>query len=86
MTREEKIIELERMLSKVPDIMSPLRASKCSPFGKNRIYELIKSKELRAFVFKGSYIIAKTDLIETIVDHRAREGRTYKIGHEVKWS
>mgnify|MGYP003404519287 len=54
MTREEKIIELERMLSKVPDIMSPLRASKCSPFGKNRIYELIKSKELRAFVFQGS--------------------------------
>ena len=86
MTREEKIIELERMLSKVPDIMSPLRASKCSPFGKNRIYELIKSKELRAFVFQGSYIIAKTDLIETIVDRSDREGRTYKIGHEVKWS
>ena len=85
MTREEKIIELERMLSKVPDIMSPLRASKYSPFGKNRIYELIKSKELRAFVFQGSYIIAKTDLIETIVDHSDREGRTYKIGHEVKW-
>ena len=84
MTREEKIIELERMLSKVPD-MSPLRASKCSPFGKNRIYELIKSKELRAFVFQGSYIIAKTDLIETIVDHSDREERTYKIGHEVKW-
>ena len=85
MTREEKIIELERMLSKVPDIMSPLRASKCSPFGINRIYELIKSKELRSFVFQGSYIIAKTDLIETIVDHSDREGRTYKIGHEVKW-
>ena len=85
MTREEKIIELERMLSKVPDIMSPLRPSKCSPFGKNRIYELIKRKELRSFVFQGSYIIAKTDLIETIVDHSDREGRTYKIGHEVKW-
>ena len=85
MTREEKNIELERMLTEVPDIMSPLRASKCSPFGKNRIYELIKSKELRAFVFQGSYIIAKTDLIETIVDHSDREGRTYKIGHEVKW-
>ena len=83
MTRDEKVAEFERMLAKVPDVMSPLKA--CSPFGKNRIYELIKSKELRAFVFQGSYIIAKTDLIETIVDHSDREGRTYKIGHEVKW-
>ena len=84
MTREEKVAELERMLVKVPDVMSPLRASKCSPFGKNRIYELLKSKEFRAFVFQGSYIIAKTDLIETLVDHSDRQGRTYKIGHEVK--
>ena len=84
MTREEKVAELERMLAKVPDVMSPLKASKCSPFGKNKIYELIKTKELRAFVFQGSYIIAKVDLIETIVDHSDRQGRTYKIGHEVK--
>ena len=84
MTREEKVVELERMLAKVPDVMSPLKASKCSPFGKNKIYELIKTKELRAFVFQGSYIIAKVDLIETIVDHSDRQGRTYKIGHEVK--
>ena len=34
----------------------------------NRIYELIKSKELHAFVFQGSYIMAKADLIETIVE------------------
>ena len=84
MTREEKIIEIERMLSKVPDVMSPLKASKCSPFGKNKIYELIKTKELRAFVFQGSYIIAKVDLIETIVDYSERKGRCYSIGREVK--
>ena len=84
MTREEKINELERMLANVPEIISPLKASKCSPFGKNKICELIKTKELRAFVFQGSYIIAKVDLIETIVEHSDRQGRTYKIGHEVK--
>ena len=84
MTREEKVAELERMLAKVPDVMSPLKASKCSPFGKNRIYELIKSKELRAFVFQGSYIIAKVDLIETIVDYSERKGRCYSTGREVK--
>ena len=36
MAREEKVAELERMLAKVPDVMSPLKASKCSPFGKIR--------------------------------------------------
>ena len=84
MTREEKIAELERMLAKVPDVMSPLKASKCSPFGKNKIYELIKTKELRAFVFQGSYIIAKVDLIETIVDHSDRQGRTKDIAFQNK--
>lgn len=84
MTREEKVAELERMLAKVPDVMSPLKASKCSPFGRNKVYELIKNKDLRAFVFQGSYIIAKVDLIETIVDYSERKGRCYSIGREVK--
>ena len=84
MTREEKVAELERMLAKVPDVMSPLKASKCSPFGRNKVYELIKNKDLRAFVFQGSYIIAKVDLIETIVDYSERKGRCYSIGWEVK--
>lgn len=69
MTREERIEELERMLRNVPEILSPLKVAKCSPFGKNKVYELIKSKELRAFVYQGSYIIAKIDLIEYIADH-----------------
>ena len=84
MTIEEKVAELERMLAIVPDVMSPLRASKCSPFGRNKVYELIKNKDLRAFVFQGSYIIARVDLIETIVDYSERKGRCYSIGREVK--
>ena len=52
MTREEKIIQLEKMLRKVPDALSPMKASRCSPLGKNHIYELIKSGELRAFVYE----------------------------------
>ena len=36
------------------------KLGKCSPIGKNRIYELIKKKELRAFEYQGTYII--TDL------------------------
>ena len=69
MTREEKIEQLERMLVNLPEIMSPLKVSKSVPIGKNRVYELIKTKELRAFIYQGTYIIAKIDLIEYLADH-----------------
>lgn len=75
MTREEKIIQLEKMLRKVPDALSPMKASRCSPLGKNHIYELIKSGELRAFVYKGSYLIAKIDLIEYLANHSDEKSR-----------
>ena len=60
------------MLRKVPDALSPMKASRCSPLGKNHIYELIKSGELRAFVYKGSYLIAK---IEYLADHSDEKSR-----------
>ena len=53
MTREEKVAELERMLAKVPDVMSPLRASKCSPFGRNKVCELIKTKTYELSYFRA---------------------------------
>ena len=43
-TREERIKEFETMLRKAPEIMSPLKVAKFSPFGKNRVYEMIKTK------------------------------------------
>lgn len=80
MTREEKIIALERMLRKCPEVLSPMKASRCSPFGKNRVYELIKSGELRAFIYQGAYIIAKSDLIEYLADHSDdKSARRYTI-------
>lgn len=69
MTREEKIAKLEQMLRNAPEILTPMKASRCSPIGKNRIYELIKTKELRSFIYRGGYIIAKSDLIEYLADH-----------------
>ena len=66
MTYEEKIAELNRMLINVPELLSPLKASRCSPYSKNKVYELIKTKELPAYIFQGRYILAKNDLIECI--------------------
>lgn len=81
MTREEKITELERMLRNAPEILSPVKASRFSPFGRNRIYELIKTKALRAFIFQGSYMICKNDLIEYIADHSDdKSPKHYAVG------
>ena len=69
MTKEEKIQELERMFKNCPEILTPIKASRFAPIGKNGIYELIKKQELRAFNYRGSYLIAKADLIEYLADH-----------------
>lgn len=69
MTKEEKIIKLERMFKRCPEILTPKKASKWVPFGKNRVYELIKDESLRAFIYRGGYIIAKADLIEYLAEH-----------------
>ena len=68
-TREERIKEFEKMLRKAPELMSPLKVSRCSPFGKNRVYEMIHTGELKAYVYQETYIIAKIDLIEYLADH-----------------
>ena len=68
-TREERIKEFEKMLRKAPDIMTPNRVVRCSPFGKKRVYEMIHSGELKAYIYQNTYIIAKIDLIEYLAEH-----------------
>ena len=36
--------ELEHLLRKCPDILTPAKAAKWSPLGKNKIYELLKTE------------------------------------------
>ena len=80
MTKEEKIVELNRMLRNCPEILTPIKASRFSPFGTNKLYDLIKKKELQAFVYQGSYIIAKIDLIEYLAEHSDDESpKAYSI-------
>ena len=59
----------ETMLRNAPEIMSPLKVAKFSPFGKNRVYEMIRTKELKAYKYQNTYIIAKIDLVEYLADH-----------------
>ena len=68
MTREEKIKAFERMLTRAPEIMTPGQVIKFSPFGKNKVYKLLKDNELPSLIFQGHYIISKDDLIEYLAD------------------
>ena len=82
MTREEKIIELERMFKNCPEMLSPIKVSRWTPLGKNRVYELIKSKELKSFIYQGAYMISKVDLLEYLADHSEEQGvRHYRINN-----
>lgn len=79
-TREERIEALERMLRKAPDIMSPQMVIEFAPFGKNKVYEILKSKELKAYRYNNTHIIAKVDFIEYLADHCEDESpRNYTI-------
>ena len=87
MTKEERIVQLEKLLRKAPEIMTPIKASKFSPLGRNRVYELIKSGELPAYVYQKSYIIAKSDLIEYLAEHsddKSRRNFTIAKGRDEK--
>ncbi len=54
--------QLENLLRKCPDILTSAKAARWSPLGKNKIYELLKSRELRSFKYQGGYIISKATL------------------------
>ena len=69
--------QLEHLLRKCPDILTPAKAAKWSPLG----YELLKSGELRAFTYQGGYIISKADLIDYLAEHcEDNAGRGFKRG------
>ena len=73
--------QLEHLLRKCPDILTPAKAARWSPLGKNKIYELLKSGELRSFTYQGGYIISKSDLIDYLAAHcEDSNGRRFKVG------
>ncbi len=79
MTREEKKKILEAMYNKCPNCLKPIKISKWAPIGKNRVYELIKSGELRSFVYQGGYFVIKDDLIEFLLDTCDLDSKRFHI-------
>ena len=80
MTKEEITKMFEQGLVKAPEYLTPKKVCKFSPLGRNRVYELIKNKEIRYFIFQGSYIILRDDLLNYLVEHCDDESRkTYTV-------
>ena len=68
MESNERIMALERLLRKCPDMLTPLSVAKWLHTSKNTIYQLIKEEKLIAYKYRGGYLISKADLIEYLAD------------------
>ena len=68
-TREEKIKDFEQMLRNAPDFMFPPMVVRFSPFGINKVYDLINTKQLKSHRQKNTHIVFKKDLVEYLADH-----------------
>ncbi len=78
MTQDELKKELQRMMQKCPQCLTPGKIRRYTLLGKNRIYNLIHSGEIPAFIYQGTYVINKDDVIEYLLKHSEDAGRSFK--------
>ena len=69
MTTEEKYAAVKRLLRDCPDILTPIKAAKWLHCSKTDVYANINNSSLPAYLYRSSYLIAKSDLIDYIVAH-----------------
>ena len=67
MNQEKQRESYEKMLKKCPDILTPMKAARWSPVGKNTIYAALRNGELESYIYKGGYIFTKDALIDYLV-------------------
>ena len=84
MTEEQQKIKLQKMLKKCPEVLTPMKAVKWAPIGKNTLYAAIKSGEIESFVYKGGYIFTKDALIDYLVKTADQNGRRFTIRGDKK--
>jgi len=69
MSQTELKKELERMMQKCPQCLTPRKIYRYTPLSENRIYELIRTGELPSFIYQGIYVVNKDDVIEYLLNH-----------------
>ena len=82
---QEKLREAyEKMLKKCPDILTPMKATRWSPVGKNTIYTALKNGEIESYTYKGGYIFTKDAFIDYLVKTTNDKGKRYTIRGDKK--
>lgn len=77
MNNENKKEKLNRMLAKCPDVLTPMKAVKWLPIGKNTLYTAIRNEEIESYVYKGVYLITK----DAIIDYLIKTSNDIKKSH-----
>ncbi len=77
MTTEKQRKIIEKMMKKCPEVLTPMKAAKWAPIGKNKIYAAIQNHTLEAYVYKGGYIFSKDALIDYLVNTADEKGRVF---------
>ena len=84
MNQEQQKVKLQKMLKKCPELLTPMKAVRWAPIGKNTLYAAIRSGEIESFVYKGGYIITKDALIDYLVKTADQKGRRFTIRGDKK--
>lgn len=84
MNQDKQKAKLQKMLKKCPEVLTPMKAVKWAPVGKNTLYAAIKSGEIESFTYKGGYIITKDALIDYLVKTAGDKGRTFTLRGDKK--
>ena len=79
MAQNELKKELQRMMQKCPQCLTPSKIHRYTLLGKNRIYDLIHTGEIPAFIYQGTYVINKDDLIEYLLKHSEDVRRGFTV-------
>ena len=66
MNTEELHKQYTQLLRGAPDVLTPSKIVRWTPFGKNTVYELINSGKLRSFQYRGSHIVANASLFRLL--------------------
>ncbi len=72
--------QIEKLLKGCPNVLTPLKAVKWMPIGKNKIYEEIKKGNIEAVIYKGGFILSKDSLIDYLVKTSSDTGKSFTIG------
>ena len=83
MNTEELYKQYTQLPRGAPDVLTPSKIVKWTPFGKNRVYQLINGGELPSFPYRGMHIVAKADLIDYLVaTTNDPNGKHFRIGEK----